>query len=251
MKKRILETLERIEWERDVEILYACESGSRAWGFASPDSDYDVRFIYTRCLKEYLTIEPARDVVELPIVDELDANGWDIRKALGLLRSSNPTLLEWLHSPVVYRADAGFMESMRELALTSMRPRSLCHHYLSMARNNWRKDIHKGKATAKRYLYTLRPILCATWVVENGSIPPVAFDALVAATVASSRLRVEIEQLLELKARSMEKDVMARNPVLDEYIQNAFEELARRLPAEADKTPAAPFDELLVDTLGA
>ncbi len=89
------------------------------------------------------------------------------------------------------------------------------------------------------------------WLVENAAIPPVAFDALVVATVASPSLRVEIERLLELKARSMEKDAMTRNPVLDEYIQNAFDELARRLPAESDKTPAAPFDELLVDTLGA
>ena len=125
MDERIRETLEKIEWEHDVEILYACESGSRAWGFASNDSDYDVRFIYVSPLTRYLTVEKTRDVIELPIVDELDVNGWDIKKALTLLRASNPTLLEWLHSPVVYKSNSAFLDATKALSEKAMRPRAL------------------------------------------------------------------------------------------------------------------------------
>ncbi|MDX1458817.1 MAG: nucleotidyltransferase domain-containing protein [Marinobacter sp.] len=250
MEKRILETLERIEWERDVEILYACESGSRAWGFASPDSDYDVRFIYAGNLDRYLTVERVRDVIELPIVDELDVNGWDVKKALGLMRSSNPTLLEWLHSPVVYRANERFVASMRTLAAEAMRPRTLCHHYLSMAWKDWRNNIERGRATPKRYLYTLRTLLCARWVIEHGAIPPVAFDELIKATVDSEPLWNEINELLLLKANSNEKARMLRNPVFDRYIAEAFAELEARLPDSNAKLPPEPFNELLVKTVG-
>lgn len=188
MEMRIEETLERIEWEHDVDILYACESGSRAWGFASSDSDYDVRFIYAGRLNHYLTVAKTRDVIELPIVDDLDINGWDVKKALSLLRVSNPTLLEWLHSPVVYRADSEFLSAIRDLSVKAMRPRALCYHYLSMAKNNWRNDIDKAHTTAKKYLYTLRALLCVKWIVERNTIPPVSFDELVRGTVTSEAL---------------------------------------------------------------
>ena len=108
--------LSAIEAEFGVRILYACESGSRGWGFASPDSDYDVRFIYVHPLAWYLQVHVQRDVIELPISDELDINGWELRKALGLLRKGNATLIEWLDSPIVYRADAVFLQAMRNAA---------------------------------------------------------------------------------------------------------------------------------------
>ena len=109
----VLEALARIEEEHDVRIVFACESGSRGWGFSSPDSDYDVRFIYAHDLDWYLTVFPGRDVIELPIDDVYDVSGWDLRKALGLLRNGNATLVEWLSSPVVYRADPVFLAAVR------------------------------------------------------------------------------------------------------------------------------------------
>ena len=102
MRKQILKKLAEIEMEHDVRIIYACESGSRAWGVPSKDSDYDVRFIYAHPRDYYLSISPLRDVIELPIDPVFDINGWDIRKALSLLRKSNIRLLEWLQSPIVY-----------------------------------------------------------------------------------------------------------------------------------------------------
>jgi predicted nucleotidyltransferase len=86
----------------DVVVLLAVESGSRAWGFSSKDSDYDARFIYLRRPEAYLSIRAPRDVIERRIVDEVDVNGWDLRKALGLLMKSNPPLLEWLQCPIIY-----------------------------------------------------------------------------------------------------------------------------------------------------
>lgn len=250
MEMRIKETLERIEWEHDVDILYACESGSRAWGFASSDSDYDVRFIYAGKLNRYLTVAKTRDVIELPIVDDLDVNGWDVKKALALLRVSNPTLLEWLHSPVVYHADSKFLKEMKALADKAMGPRALCYHYLSMAKNNWRNDINKEHTTAKKYLYTLRSLLCVKWVVERNKIPPVAFDELVKGTVTSEALWVSIESLLAIKAESKEKEKMLRHPVFDAFILTAFEMFEGRLPEDAEKLDVAVFDELLLRVVG-
>jgi hypothetical protein len=246
MEMRIKETLERIEWEHDVDILYACESGSRAWGFASSDSDYDVRFIYAGRLNHYLTVAKTRDVIELPIVDDLDINGWDVKKALSLLRVSNPTLLEWLHSPVVYRADSEFLSAIRDLSMKAMRPRALCYHYFSMAKNNWRNDIDKAYTTAKKYLYTLRALLCVKWIVERNTIPPVSFDELVRGTVTSEALWGAIDSLLTLKAESKEKEKMLRHRVFDAFILTSFETFEDKLPAESGRLDVAEFDKLFV-----
>ncbi len=93
MERTIKAGLAEIEAQENVRIVYACESGSRAWGFPSSDSDYDVRFIYLHPLEWYLSIEKRRDVIERPITGVLDVNGWDLRKALQLFRKSNPLSL--------------------------------------------------------------------------------------------------------------------------------------------------------------
>lgn len=99
MRKVIIEKLQQIEKQENVRILHAVESGSRAWGFESPDSDFDVRFIYVRPRDYYLKLEQTRDVLEFPINDLLDVNGWDLQKALRLLHRSNPSVFEWFKSP--------------------------------------------------------------------------------------------------------------------------------------------------------
>lgn len=116
MRERVLDELARIERERNVRVLYACESGSRAWGFASTDSDYDVRFVYVEKPEWFIQVDAGRDVIERPLDDELDISGWELRKTLGLLRKSNPTLLEWLDSPLVYRSEPAATARLRELA---------------------------------------------------------------------------------------------------------------------------------------
>ena len=118
MQDLILSELNRIEQDYHVQILFACESGSRAWGFPSSDSDYDVRFVYIRPTDWYLAIdvERKRDVIELPIDDSLDISGWDLRKALQLYYKSNPPLLEWLGSPIIYQEKYTVAQQLRNLA---------------------------------------------------------------------------------------------------------------------------------------
>lgn len=138
MRARVLQELDRIERERNVTVLYACESGSRAWGFASTDSDYDVRFVYVEKPDWFMQVDAPRDVIERPLDDELDVSGWELRKTLGLLRKSNPTLLEWLDSPLVYRQHVEATQPLRALAETFYSPPAARSHYLSMAKKNFR-----------------------------------------------------------------------------------------------------------------
>ncbi len=161
MKKRIIQTLHDIEKDHDVCILYACESGSRAWGFASQDSDYDVRFIYVRKPEWYLSkdLDYKPDVIELPIVDELDVNGWDLRKALQLFRKSNPPLLEWLDSPVVYLENGSAATRLQELIPTSYSPVSCMYHYFKMAKRNFREYLRGDRVRLKKIFVC--PASCA------------------------------------------------------------------------------------------
>lgn len=138
MRTRVLAELTRLERERNVTVLYACESGSRAWGFASTDSDYDVRFVYVEKPEWFVQVDTPRDVIERPLDDELDVSGWELRKTLGLLRKSNPTLLEWLDSPLVYRSESAQVAQLRELAEAFYSPPAARNHYLSMAKKNFR-----------------------------------------------------------------------------------------------------------------
>ncbi|MEW6282878.1 MAG: nucleotidyltransferase domain-containing protein, partial [Candidatus Eremiobacterota bacterium] len=180
-----------------VPVLYACESGSRAWGFASADSDYDVRFLYVREPDHYFSIdvEHRSDVLEFAIAPMedgtlLDMGGWDLRKALKLMCRCNGALLEWLHSPIVYLDRCG--ETLRELAVQSLNPRALGFHYLGMARNR-----SERRATAKDYFYLLRPLLAVGWLEGGRGVIPVPFDELLA--VLPDELRVRVQALRELK----------------------------------------------------
>lgn len=135
MHERIVTQIQNIECEESVCIFYACESGSRAWGFPSADSDYDVRFVYLHPKDWYLSIdlEYKRDVIERPIDDGLGINGWNLRKALQLLRKGNPPLIEWLGSPTVYLEQFTVVEKMRDLMTRWYSPVASLYHYLHMA----------------------------------------------------------------------------------------------------------------------
>jgi len=159
MRKRIVRQLENIESDKDVQILYACESGSRAWGFASKDSDFDVRFIYLHPINWYLSISDKRDVIERNIDDCLDISGWEFRKALQLFRKSNPVLLEWLQSPIVYMEKYIAANKLRNLMSVYFSPKSCLYHYLHMARGNYREFLGGDQVWLKKYFYVLRPVL--------------------------------------------------------------------------------------------
>ena len=176
MKSRILKEINEIEKNNDVKVIYVCESGSRAWGFASEDSDYDVRFLYVHSKDWYLTIADKRDVIEIPFDGELDINGWDIRKSLKLLRKSNSPLLEWLSSPIKYRNVRSVMNAFVELSRDAFLPESSCHHYLSMAQNIIDSFKDGKKVRVKYYLYSLRTILCCKWAESVNIIRSLSFE---------------------------------------------------------------------------
>jgi predicted nucleotidyltransferase len=217
--KQILTELERIEHEENVRILYACESGSRAWGFPSKDSDYDVRFIYIRPEDWYLSIFEKRDVIERPISDLLDINGWDLRKALNLFRKSNPPLLEWLQSPIVYKENYEITEQIRQISLFTFSPRSCMYHYLHMAKGNYREYLQGGQVRIKKYFYVLRPVLACEWIEKWNTMPPIEFDRLVDAVVPrGSELEVVIDGLLTRKRAGDEMDYEPRINPINEYL---------------------------------
>lgn len=256
MQKLILSTLESIEKEHNIRIIYAVESGSRAWGFASADSDYDVRYIYIRPVEDYLRVNELRDTIEGPLDETLDFSGWDIRKALELLRRCNPSLMEWYQSPIIYRS-TGLWQSLAEQIPAYFQPRSNMHHYLSMVLNNWNTYLKPSleQVRVKKYLYVLRPILCCRWLAKFGSVPPVLFDTLCQA-VLPEEIADATQDLLYKKKHAAEKDLIQRIPELDAFISQEIPRLKQVL----DEMPGHPlpgydeinrlFCQLLKDTWG-
>lgn len=217
MKQIILEELRKIEEQENVKILMAIESGSRAWGFASPDSDYDVRFIYIRKSEDYLSLEGIRDVIEWKLDDVLDINGWDIKKALQLLYKSNPTVFEWCASPIVYYETPEFAKLKTILPSYFSEKKSL-YHYWHMAETNYREFLKGEQVRIKKYLYVLRPLLAAKWILDKHMAPPMLFDDLVAAEL-EDELKEGLDKLLELKKSMPELGMAPRVQVFNDYIE--------------------------------
>lgn len=228
IRAEILRRLRAAEVEHGVRILYACESGSRAWGFASPDSDYEVRFLYVRDADWYLSfdVERRRDVIEYPITDEIDCGGWDLRKALYLLTRTNGALMEWLNSPVRYIEQGPCADALRALAPQVMNPTALCYHYSHMARGNAREHLFQDQVRLKKYFYVLRPLLAIRYIQQGLGVPPVEFERLMD-TVLPESLRPSVERLLEAKRRSGE---LGLGPKVEEINRFVEEELERHGP---------------------
>jgi predicted nucleotidyltransferase len=168
MRRDIEELLQRIERQHGVRILYACESGSRAWGFASPDSDYDIRFLFAKPEADYVSVQDGIESIDLPLEQGLlDAGGWDLRKAAKLLGKSNGALVEWLHSPIVYRAEPGFRERWQLAAREVFFPRASCDHYRGLTKQMVLGKLQSDAVRAKDYLYALRATLAAQWVAAG------------------------------------------------------------------------------------
>jgi predicted nucleotidyltransferase len=223
--QRVRDALARVEAEQNVRVLYACESGSRAWGFASQDSDYDVRFLYVHPRDWYLSVEDRRDVVERPLTDELDLSGWELRKALRLLRKSNPPLLEWLKSPVVYRHEPKFTREFSELAAAFYSPRRCFAHYLHMAFGNWRHYLEgREQVSLKKYLYVFRPLLACRWVSRGLGQVPMLFQELVDGVLEEAEVR---NALGELVARKQAGGELSSAPPVEALSRFVLTELPR------------------------
>lgn len=235
MKDTIQKELAQIEQTQNVRILLAVESGSRAWGFASPDSDYDVRFIYVRPKDAYLRLQKHRDVIELPINDALDINGWDLTKTLRLLHKSNPTLFEWGASPIVH-LETDFAARFKSVMGRYFSSKRGLYHYIHMAAGNYREYIKGDMIKAKKYFYVLRPVLACRWILDKGSPPPMLFSELMESGLAPE-LKPEVERLLELKVNSPEIRMIPQIRTLNEYLSSSIAEIEQkiaRLPNERE-----------------
>jgi len=219
MKDKILNKLKEVEKDKKVTILYAVESGSRGWGFASKDSDYDVRFIYIRPLDWYLSIAERRDVIEYPPSSQLDTSGWDVKKVLQLFNKSNPPLYEWLSSPIVYIERGSFAQRLRLLMPSFYAPISCLHHYLHMAKGNYREYLRGEKVRVKKYFYVLRPILACMWIATRKTMPPMEFTQLLHAQKLDKKLADEIERLLKRKRAGEELDMEERIAVINRFLE--------------------------------
>lgn len=223
MRKRILEELQKIEQIHNVKIIMAIESGSRAWGFASPDSDYDVRFIYVRKKEDYLKLEGMRDVIEWKLDEVLDINGWDIRKALQLLHKSNPTIFEWCASPIVYLSTTDF-DVLKKVMPGYFSEKKALYHYWHMAQTNYREYLKGEEVRIKKYFYVLRPLLAAQWILDKKVAPPMLFNELVDAEL-DEKLRPELNRLLEMKKTLPEMGMAPKVQIFNDYIEKVMPDI--------------------------
>ena len=241
MQQKILKRLRELEKQENIRILFAVESGSRAWGFASPDSDYDVRFIYIRPQREYLRLDSLRDVIELPIDEQLDMNGWDMQKALRLLYKSNPTLFEWISSPIVY-LESDTAQKLRTIMPDYFSVQRSLYHYISMAENNYREYLKGDMVRAKKYFYVLRPLLACRWILEHKMPPPMLFSELLESQLPNELYEVT-QQLLNLKMHAPEVREIPRIDKLNQYI-DAETERIRLVLSEMERPKQMKWEKL-------
>lgn len=235
MKEHIIEVLQQIEREYDVKVLYACESGSRAWGFPSMNSDYDVRFVYVQKKEWYLSIDQGRDVLEVPSKDPLsipvqpllDMSGWELTKALRLFRKSNPPFFEWIHSDIVYYEKYATLEKLLAIEHKVFSPVTCLNHYVSMAKRNFRAYLVEEEVHHKKYFTVLRPLLAGKWIILNDTFPPIKFETLVNEMIPEGIVKQSIEELIAHKKARREQtfQLEPKIRVLNDYLQQEIEQM--------------------------
>jgi predicted nucleotidyltransferase len=251
MTTRIATTLAALEAQHGIRILYACESGSRAWGFPSPNSDYDVRFIYVHPLAWYLGLDEGPDTLSFPVDDELDLAGWELRKTLRLLRGSNAALFEWLQSPIVYHEAPGFRAQLVPLLPQAFNPKAGLHHYLGQLRRGVEEELVGEEVRLKRLFYALRSALAARWIRERHTLPPMEFAPL--RVLLPPDLQIDVEALLAQKAQATEKTLVARPVALVAFLADelAAGQAARAGLVVRSEPIGEALDKLLREQIGA
>lgn len=210
-------SLENIEKEKNCTILFACESGSRAWGFASPDSDFDVRFVYFKPINWFLKIDTKRDTINEMLPRDLDLSGWELQKTLLLFAKSNIPLYEWFGSPIIYRQNVSFFQRLKKLIPQYFNPKKAMHHYHSMADKMLKEYLQSRLVNIKKLFYILRPLLACMWIAQYKTMPPTAFNDLLIEHEFLSKIHLSfIDDLLS------QKNVTSENGVI-EISQNVFE----------------------------
>ncbi|NOW90243.1 hypothetical protein BCD91_002266 [Clostridium beijerinckii] len=223
MDKVIQAQLRDIEEKNNVKILYAIESGSRGWGFESKDSDFDVRFIYIHPVEWYLSVFEGPDIIEIPVDEVLDVNGWDLRKALKLMYRSNASLIEWLSSPIIYRQNQEFVEKLRQVAEKYFSPISVTYHYINIAKKSFNGLEGLNNVNIKKLFYVIRPILSCMWIENFNTIPPMNLQAMMKEVKMDDKVKTIIEELVTIKADRIESDTIKQPTELMEFLRDKLE----------------------------
>ncbi|MFZ5721012.1 MAG: DNA polymerase beta superfamily protein [Pseudomonadota bacterium] len=250
--------LDRAQGEHGIHIPLAIESGSRAWGFPSPDSDYDCRFVYVRPAAAHLTPFARRDVIEYPLDGDLDANGWDLAKAIKLLMKGNAVIIEWLRSPIAYRGRAWFRDAFLDFARATASREAIGRHYLHLGERQRRVYFGDGTAVPqKKIFYALRPAATLRWLRLHPAeaVAPMHFPTLMAECDPPAALAREIDDLMVAKAITRELGAAPLSPAVAGFIdaefalaRDLFETGRAELPPEAH-TRAAVFYREVVERL--
>lgn len=250
IRKEISDKLTQLEEKEKVKVLYAVESGSRAWGVESPDSDYDVRFVYVRQPEDYLCLEPKKDVIEWQLDEVLDMNGWDLRKTLIQFHRGNATLFEWANSPVVYRTTQEW-EKIYENSRQYFSEKAALYHYYGTANSTYNQYLQADTVKYKKYIYALRPLLACRYIESNHAVPPVRFEDLLRQDLPKE-LSEEIGQMLAVKAHSNEREQNPKMPVIQRFIEENIGKYGLLSKQMADdRTPEwEPLDKTFLDILG-
>ncbi len=252
--REIKAKLTQIEQQKNIRILYACESGSRAWGFASPDSDYDVRFVFVRPLEDYLRVKELPDFIDAELNEIYDINGWDLKKFFQQLYKSNPVIFEWANSPIVYKITQEW-ERIKSVMNDYFLQIKMLHHYRGMGRRNC-KDLGRalygstGVVVLKKYLYVLRPVLACQWLMQKHTVPPTEFSKLVE-EVLPVELKVAVDELLAVKMKSGEKEKGERIPQIDSFIETKLNESAAFSVSKEEQEDYEKLDNLFSEIVQA
>ncbi len=225
MTDRIKECIADIEKSRNIQVLWACETGSRAWGFASTDSDYDIRIIYVHKKDWYLSLSEKRDSIELMLDNnDIDITGWDLKKSLNLLRKSNASILERIQSPIIYKADPDFISELRGLAPTWYSKIACMHHYLSMSKKFISELEADREFKLKKFFYALRSASVCKWITDKETMPPIEFEKIYTNLNLDPKAVSRIEELIVLKSKIGESYMHAGEEMLLKLIKNFVEE---------------------------
>lgn len=228
--------LKEIEERENIRVLHAAESGSRAWGIASPDSDYDVRFVYVRPMDFYLKLQDKKDFIDWELNQVLDINGWDITKALQHFYKSNATLYEWGNSPIIYKTTPQW-EKIMKLAEEYFSGKSAMYHYYGTARKNYEAYLMEDMVKYKKYFYVFRPILACKWIEKKKCPPPVLFQTL-AEEILEKEMKPAVDRLVEAKLQMTESEKRGKIQELNDYIQENLEyyqALLSEMPEDRNK----------------